>query len=210
MNIWHWIEQLQTSLREAGQAHSADLIDRFSSEICDQEVERAEALMPELRALCKTLENPWLEVFVRHWDLRNRLGNKAEGETALADTIALFEFAHRDETIECPQSVCVTQDVASCYSNIDGPGWAQERIAVCDETLARIEPSRNCFQCLSYQKALALRDSGRAAEALSWLQSQRAALEAAGVEANGGTLCYDDRPRAGAKFYFTIPVYRNK
>jgi hypothetical protein len=188
MNIWHWIEQLQASLREAGQAHSADLIDRFSSEICDQEVERAEALMPELRALCKTLENPWLEVFVRHWDLRNRLGNKAEGETALAETIALFEFAHREETIECPQSICVTQDVASCYSNIDGPGWAEERIAVCDETLARIEPSRNCFQCLSYQKALALRDSGRAAEALGWLQAQRAVLEAAGIEANGGTL----------------------
>jgi biopolymer transport protein ExbD len=97
MNIWHWIEQLQASLREAGQAHSADLIDRFSSEICDQEVERAEALMPELRALCKTLENPWLEVFVRHWDLRNRLGNKSEGETALAETVALFEFAHRDD-----------------------------------------------------------------------------------------------------------------
>lgn len=188
MNIWHWIEQLQTSLREAGQAHSAELIDRFSSEICDQEVERAEALMPELRALCKTLENPWLEVFVRHWDLRNRLGNKAEGETALAETIALFEFAHRDETIECPQTICVTQDVASCYANVDGPGWAEERIAVCDETLARIEPSRNCFQCLSYQKALALRDGGRAAEALEYLLAQRAILEAEGVEANGGTL----------------------
>ncbi|WP_395794033.1 tetratricopeptide repeat protein [Aquimonas sp.] len=188
MNIWHWIEQLQASLREAGQAHSADLIDRFSTEICDQEVERAEALMPELRALCKTLENPWLEVFVRHWDLRNRLGNKSEGETALAETVSLFEFAHRDDTIECPQSICVTQDMASCYANVDGPGWAEERIAVCDETLARIEPSRNCFQCLSYQKALALRDSGRAAEALTWLQAQRAVLEAAGAEANGGTL----------------------
>ena len=30
------------------------------------------------------------------------------------------------------------------------------------------------------------------------------------VEANGGTLCYDDRPRAGAKFYFTIPVSRTE
>ena len=30
------------------------------------------------------------------------------------------------------------------------------------------------------------------------------------VEANGGTLWYDSSPGPGAKFYFTIPVYRNK
>ena len=30
------------------------------------------------------------------------------------------------------------------------------------------------------------------------------------VEANGGTLWYDGNPGPGAKFYFTIPVYRNK
>ncbi|WP_204349551.1 hypothetical protein, partial [Stenotrophomonas maltophilia] len=76
---------------------------------------------------------------------RNRVGNQLEGETALADAVSLFELANRDDTQACPQSVCVTQDLASCYANVDGPGWVEERIEVCDETLARIDPTWACF-----------------------------------------------------------------
>ena len=46
-----------------------------------------------------------------------------------------IEFANRDETRECPQSVCVTQDLAGCYAKLDGPGYAQERLDVARETL---------------------------------------------------------------------------
>lgn len=182
MNIWDWVEKLQNDLADAGQVHSAELIDRLTSEIVDMKPEQADALLPEAKALCKTLENPWLEVFVGHWEMRNRIGNKAEGEKALADAVALFEFAHRKETIDCPQSVCVTQDLAACYANIDGPGWVSERIEVCDETLARIDPSWNCFQCLSNEKADALLDAARPAEALAYLQAQQECIEAAGEE----------------------------
>ena len=50
--------------------------------------------------------------------MRNRLGNNGEGETALPEAVALFEFAHRDDTIACPQSVCVTQDLSACYATV--------------------------------------------------------------------------------------------
>lgn len=188
MNIWNWVEKLQNDLAEAGQVHSAELIDRLSSEVVDMKPEQADALLPEAKALCKTLENPWLEVFVGHWEMRNRIGNKAEGEKALADAVALFEFAHRKETIDCPQSVCVTQDLAACYANIDGPGWVSERIEVCDETLARIDPSWNCFQCLSNEKADALLDAARPQDALIYLQAQQECIEAAGEEVGDSIL----------------------
>lgn len=186
MNIWDWVDKLQDDLADAGQAHSAELIYRLTSEIVDMRPEQADALLPEAKALCKTLENPWLEVFVGHWEMRNRIGNKAEGEKALADAVALFEFAHRKETIDCPQSICVTQDLASCYANIDGPGWVAERIEVCDETLARIDPSWSCFQCLSNEKADALFDDARPTDALAYLQDQQERIEAAGEEVGDG------------------------
>lgn len=135
-------------------------------------MERAEALLPEVKALSRTLNNPWLEIFVRHWEMRNRVGNQLEGETALADAVSLFELANRDDTQACPQSVCVTQDLASCYANVDGPGWVEERIEVCDETLARIDPTWACFHCLSNEKAEALLDDGRGEDALAFLAEQ--------------------------------------
>lgn len=188
MNIWQWVENLQMDLAEAGQPHNAQLIENISSYCADQEVEKVEALLPEAKALCKTLENPWLSVYVGHWEMRHRLGNKSEGETALADAVALFELAHREDTQDCPQSVCVTQDLAACYSLIDGPGWANERIAVSEETLARIDTSWNCYKCLSCEKALAIIDQQKPQEALDYLNEVATTLTEAGESIGPGIL----------------------
>ncbi|MBB4132306.1 hypothetical protein [Xanthomonas sp. 3075] len=188
MEIWNWVEKLQDDLGQAGQPQNAQLLTRLTDHICDLQIERAEALLPEARALGKTLANPWLEVFVGHWEMRNRVGNLCEGERALGDAVALFERAHRADAVECPQSVCVTQDLAACYANIDGPGWVQERIEVCEETLGRIDPSWSCFQCLSCEKADALLDDGRGEAALSYLDQQ-----AQTIVAHGGQI-YDGVP----------------
>ncbi|MEC3888831.1 bacterial transcriptional activator domain-containing protein [Xanthomonas campestris] len=186
MEIWNWVEKLQDDLGEAGQPQNAQLLTRLTDHICDLQIERAEALLPEARALGKTLANPWLEVFVGHWEMRNRVGNLCEGERALGDAVSLFERAHRPDAVECPQSVCVTQDLAACYANIDGPGWVEERIEVCEETLARIDPSWSCYQCLSCEKADALLDDGRGDAALAYLEQQSGTILAHGGEIYDG------------------------
>ncbi|NYF35841.1 hypothetical protein [Stenotrophomonas sp. JAI102] len=193
MDIWNWVEKLQDDLGEAGQPQSAQLLTRLTDDVCELRMDRVDALLPEARALGKTLGNPWLEVFVGHWEMRNRVGNRVEGESALGDAVALFERAHRADTAECPQSVCVTQDLAACYGNIDGPGWVPERVEVCEETLSRVDPSWACFQCLSCEKADALLDDGRADEALTYLD-----VQAATVLAHGGTV-YDSFPETRIK-----------
>lgn len=172
MDIWNWVNKLEDDLQEAGQSEAARIIDRFTDDVAELNIDKADALFPEVLALSRSLKNPWLEVFVRHWDLRNRVGTRLEGESALAASVELFEFAHRPETMECPQSICVTQDLSGCYANIDGPGWVDERIAVCEETLARIDTTWNCFHCLSCEYAEALLDDGRPEDALTFLQQQ--------------------------------------
>ncbi|MFB2539256.1 heme biosynthesis protein HemY [Acinetobacter sp. c3-l95] len=186
MNIWHWLAQLESDLHDAGQAHQAKIIDDLSSHVAELEVEKCEALLPEVKALAHTLENPWLSVYIGHWEMRNRLGNKKEGETALADVVELFEFANRDDTQDCPQSICVTQDLSACYGNIDGIGWANERIAVCDETLARIDPTWACYQCLNCEKAIALLDIKQPEQALVHLQHVSQQLTDAGEDIGPG------------------------
>ena len=186
MDIWNWISKLQTDLADAGQAHNAQLIDDVSSTVCDFEIERADALLPEARALAKTLSNPWLEIYTGHWEMRNRLGARGEGETALGDVVRLFEFAHREQNSACPQSVCVTQDMAACLGNIDGPGTVADRLAVCDETLARIDPSWACYQCLSNEKTEALLDAQRLDDALANHHGALQALRDAGEDVSEG------------------------
>ncbi|SDX47046.1 tetratricopeptide repeat protein [Lysobacter enzymogenes] len=182
MDIFQWIEDLSDELNEAGQYRLVELINRIPNELHENHPERVEAMLPEALAAARALQHPWLEVFFRHWGLQNRMRNLAEGEKALPEAVALLEFAHRDQTQQCPQSVCVTQDIAICYGNVDGPGWVPERLAVSEETLARIEPSRNCYDCISREYALALMDDERAAEAVDYLQRQAQNMRRDGAE----------------------------
>ena len=180
MDIWAWVGKLHDDLMASGNERMADLLYTIPDYINDCKVEQAQALIPEVLAFARSSNNPWLEVFIRHWQMRLRLGPLAEGETALAEAVALLEFSHREGHRECPQSVCTVQDIASCYGETDGPGWVEERKAVCLETLARIDASWNCFTCLSGEYAAALCDGGAFLEALEFLDQQTHALERLG------------------------------
>ncbi|MDR0996887.1 MAG: hypothetical protein LBL69_04395, partial [Zoogloeaceae bacterium] len=182
MDIWHWVEKLTDELEEAGQERAASLFFRFANSASDLNLSQAEALLPEVMALAKTLKNPWAEIFFRHWALRIRFELKGEGESALPDTVKLVDLAHSPDGAECPQSICSLQDIASCYARMDGAGWAEERRAVAREGLAKITPEWNCFGCLSIQYANAFADEGRFEEALAAYDEYCQAMAAAGQE----------------------------
>ncbi|ALB64226.1 FIG00553992: hypothetical protein [Cronobacter condimenti 1330] len=182
MNIWAWYEQYQRDLEEAGKPWITQHVDRLIDSVVEVQTGKTEALLPEARALKKTAGNPWVEVMVGHWEMRHRIGNLGEGEKALGDVVALFERAHQADAAECPQSICVTQDLSACYSNVDGPGWADERIAVCQETLSKITPLRSCFLCLSEEQFFAMVDKGDVEQALAFIYQQMEKRRAAGEE----------------------------
>lgn len=179
MDLWAWVNDLERRLRKEGHVRLAELVDRIPTEVCNDRHEQVDAMVPEALALARSLELPWLELFLRHWWLQSRVLHRMDA-TALGEAVSLLEFAHRDETRACPQSVCAVQDLASCYGFVDGPGFADDRLQVSREALARIDPSWPCFTCISSEHASAMRDQGRFAEALAFVDAQIARLEGHG------------------------------
>lgn len=182
MDIWAWVRDRYRTLDEAGHGRLAGLVRSLPSDVGERRVERVAAVLPEALAAARALEDPWLEVYFRHWGLQSRLTQLAEGEAALPDAIGLLDLAHREQTKDCPQSVCATQDIAIAYANTDGPGYAEDRRAVVEETMARIDPSWQCFTCLVDEYAGALEDEQRFDEAGAYLDRQFEVLEAGGGE----------------------------
>jgi tetratricopeptide (TPR) repeat protein len=180
MDIWKWVTAAEAEARRTGSVRLAELINRLPTVVTEDAHAQVDALFPEALALARQAKSPWLEVFFRHWNLQSRIFHRCEPGEWLSESISLLEFAHREDTRECPQSVCVTQDVAGSYGRADGPGWASERKAVVLETLARIDPVWPCFTCLSTEYFLGLMDEERPEEALAWVEKQDAALVSAG------------------------------
>lgn len=182
MDIWKWVFDTHRELEEAGNYRLAELINEIPTNASRGRLELAQAALPEALAAARAARLPWLEVYFRHWTINPRVCTRREGEAALKDTVSLFEFAHRPETVNCPQSVCATQDIACCYANVDGAGYANERIAVCKETLARIDSSWGCFRCISSEMMNALVDAAKPEEALAFADQQLPMLQETGAD----------------------------
>src|SRR6478609_8154635 len=132
-------------------------------------------MVPEALALARAAKNPWLEVFVRHWLLQSRVLHRRDvSRDTMTQAVSLLEFASRPETRECPQSVCAVQDLASAYGLIDGFGYANERLAVTEEALSRINPAWSCFDCMSSERGNALLDLRNYQDALDFCDAQLA------------------------------------
>ncbi|GAA2838147.1 hypothetical protein GCM10010441_73090 [Kitasatospora paracochleata] len=179
-DIWSWVQDTHRQLAESGQHRLADALAEIAGHAVEGRNEQLDALYPEALASARALGLPWVEVFLRHWRLQNLLNKRHQGEAAMAEAVSLLEFAHREETAACPQSVCAVQDFTICHANIDGPGYVPERLAVLEETLQRVDPARACFDCLSREYADTLEDDGRAEDALTHLDRSQARIQAAG------------------------------
>ncbi|MDH6138378.1 tetratricopeptide (TPR) repeat protein [Kitasatospora sp. GP30] len=179
-DIWDWVYETHTRLVEGGQHRLATALVEIAGHAVDGRNDQLDAMYPEALASARALNLPWVEVFLRHWRLQNLLNKRHQGERAMAEAVSLLEFAHREETAGCPQSVCAVQDFTICHANIDGPGYVPERLAVLEEALERVEPARACFDCLSREYADTLEDDGRADAALAHLDRAQARIQAAG------------------------------
>jgi hypothetical protein len=173
MNIWAWVERVQEELIESGRGRLAELIDLVPEYMSDNKHEQLDAVMPEAIALAREAKLPWVEVYLRHWQLQSCILQRYLVRDYLPEAVELIELANRDETRDCPQSVCTTQDLANCYAHADGPGYVKERLAVASETLARITPEWPCYTCISGEYATALIDSGEAQGALDFIGRQK-------------------------------------
>jgi tetratricopeptide (TPR) repeat protein len=176
MNIWAWVQETKRRLQrgEAPELRLAELMNELPSAAVDEAHERVDSMVPEALALARELDEPWVEVFVRHWNLQSRVLHRRQAGDELREAVSLLDFANGPRTRGCPQSVCAVQDLAVCYAIRDGPGYVPERLAVASETLARIDPGWACFDCISDEYFSALIDDERPAEALAFIDGQLA------------------------------------
>lgn len=124
-----------------------------------------------LISIAREQQQPWLEVFARHWDLQHRLCDINEGQTAIRDAVEAFEIAHRPENEGCPQSICAAQDLCIAYTRTDGPGFAPDVIEACRSTLERIDPSWPCYDCVSAEQRDGLFHLGRFDDVLALIDT---------------------------------------
>lgn len=183
MDIWKWVQDADEALAQSGQRRLRELLWRIPDDVCDDRHDMVDARVPE--ALALGARHPWIPIFVRHWQLQSRILHRLEVRDWIGEAVRLLDDANQPETRDCPQSICVTQDLVSCYGYLDGPGYAPERIAATDETLARIDARWPCFACISSERAGALLDAGRAEEAVAYLAAQSDARVAVGASLDG-------------------------
>ncbi len=169
MDVWKWVGKKTRSLYKQGHHRLVEIIGMVASLTSDGEHGLVDAMVPEGVALARELKEEWVEVFLRHWHLQSLVLHRSDVKTALPEAISLLDFSTREQTRDCPQSICVIQDMASCYGQCDGPGYADERLALAGETLARITPAWDCYVCISAEYSEALVDAGRHQQALDFL-----------------------------------------
>lgn len=148
MDIWAWTYTKKRELRESGYSRLAQIMDDLPHFTCEDQHARASTLFHEGLALARSREDKWVELFLRHWNLQSQVLSQCNG-LLLPEAIDLLDFSHQEETRECPQRICVVQDLAASYGIQDGPAYYQERVSVCDETLAEINATWPCYGCVA-------------------------------------------------------------
>jgi len=175
MNVWAWVDEKKSELRDAGHHHLADFIGRIAVDTCANRHAAVDTYADEAIQLARDANEPWVELFLRHWRLQSTILHRQQPKKMVREAVSLIEFSNRPENIDCPQSVCAVQDLTACYRAYDGPGYYEERAAVCKETLEKITPRWSCFGCIGAEYVYALYDSGNFVEALNqldWLDRQ--------------------------------------
>ncbi|MCJ8273883.1 MAG: hypothetical protein MJK04_31355, partial [Psychrosphaera sp.] len=127
MDIWQWVYDVQAQLRVNGDTALLEAMDSISSLTCDDQHDKVDVMYPMALSLARKHDNPWIEVYMRHWYLQSQVLHRHNAKGMISEAIDLLEFSSKDNTKDCPQSICVVQDLASCYGKSDGPGFVEER-----------------------------------------------------------------------------------
>lgn len=177
-DVWGWVYEKTHSLREAGEDDLADAIDELPGLAIGANRAAVDATYDIALARARALDEPWVEVFLRHWRLQGLLLHDADVRAATPEAASLIEFSSRLETRDCPQSICAVQDFCIAFGRTDGPGYAAERIEISLDTLARIEPTRSYYGCVTTELVDAYIDAGQPEKALAFLQADGAHIKA--------------------------------
>ena len=182
MDIWQWVHDYHDALDGTEHERLVELMDDLSSYTCANQHTKVDAIYPEALQAARAQGNPWAEVYVRHWYLQSQVLHRCNGQGMLDEAVDLLAFSSQETTKDCPQSICVVQDLASCYTATDAPGFLPEIEAVCQENIDRINPTWPCYECITEEHLAALNSVGEHQKALALESERKAAMVAAGSD----------------------------
>jgi hypothetical protein len=176
-DIWGWVYDKCSQLRDQGEHDLASAIDGLPA-LADSGRAALDASFQPALDRARALGEGWVEVYLRHWRLQGLVFHDIDMHAAMPEAASLVEFCSRPETRDCPQSICAVQDFCVAFGNVDGPGYADERIEIALDTLARVEPMRSCYACISTELVNAYIDRGEPDKALAFLETDGAHVKA--------------------------------
>lgn len=185
MNIWQWVHEKTWDLEEKGEDRLAEIIHLIPSYTVDDHHDKVDELFAEGVALARGQGEKWVELFLRHWHLQSQI-LKRNNALMLQEAVELLDFAHQEDNKQCPQRICVVQDLASCYAIKDGPGFVEERLQVALETLNEIDGSWPCYECVASEYNDALLDAEKYEEVLEACRWQAEETEKHGEKPGTG------------------------
>ncbi|GII86483.1 hypothetical protein Ssi03_44730 [Sphaerisporangium siamense] len=180
VDIWAWVADTQRQLHEAGDTGLAIALGDLPAQAFEGRYSQLDVMAPAVAQQAGTLERPWLELFARYWHLISRIGDRAQGTVALGDAEALAEFAAREDVKDCPSVPAAAEALALTQANVDGPGYAAERLAALGAALEGVSPGSPAFCGLAGQYVAALIDAGESEQAVTYYESAAAGHRGAG------------------------------
>ncbi|GAA5053661.1 tetratricopeptide (TPR) repeat protein [Thermocatellispora tengchongensis] len=184
VDIWAWVGDTQRQLHGAGNAGLAIALGDIPAQAYEGRYSQLDVVAPAVANQAESMELPWLEFYARYWHLIGRIGDRAQGAVALKDAAELVAFAEREDVRDCPSVPAAYEALAVAQANADGPGYAEERLAMLGARLADVEPGSPAFAGLTTQYVAGLLDSGKADEAVAYAESAIDRLRAAELEAS--------------------------
>lgn len=183
MDIWAWVYETIERLDKSGEHRLAQIMDELAAAVAENDYSKVDSLYVEGLALARASQQPWIEIFVRHWHLQSRLFSRMEIADWLDEAADLMQFAQQPGHRECPHSFCVSQNLLHAYGSLDGLGYAEARITAAEEALSQITPAWPCYECIAVEGAKARRDAGQLEEALAYVDEHLTAMQGAKVDA---------------------------
>lgn len=192
MPLWSWVADTSRELRKAGHVELADAVVHLPKLAAQGDAARVTATAESALLSAGRLAHPApvqvrsLRAFLGHWPVAVRVGAFAEGLTSLepAETRARAELAGESGRAGRAGRVPVSaaESLASCYANIDAPGYAAEREAILTPDRIADHAGTPAWTALAVARANLLIDDGRPDGAVHELRRRAEEARAFGMD----------------------------
>ncbi|QBI55312.1 hypothetical protein [Streptomonospora litoralis] len=194
MALWRWLGETARELRADGQAELAEALVRLAQTAAEGRADAAADAAPAAaRAAAAETAPSWAVGLVEHFPLAARVGDRAEGDSALPAALSRLRAAHAGAGDTegaalpgCGPAACAAEPVLACYANIDGPGHVVDRATLVAESLAHTVPGTPAWEALVLAQADMLVDDERPGEAVRELDARAAAAREGGRDVSLG------------------------